>query len=458
MHNVATIYHTSEEWQQAILKNPSKIEDFIRECFLNPDYYYLLKRFYSHGLWGELLLKHPQLKEYCNEDLQRSECLPDYMYSHPDEITEEALKNLMGYDLEDFIMRCPEHILDCPVENLTAAQVVKLLIVHPEFVEQLEFAEFLDETKWDELLRARPDFFALCPADRIPYRILLDRLSSEPEVWKSIDKEKLASGTWARVLETHPEYVVDCSLETLDDYDYGTLICLHPEWYRQENRRKLDGLTDYFWAETGLFASPLFRNEHRWLSFGHQEWNVVFQNMADKGIIPETHCSYLAGLARSDLHDVGPAAKPQNYSKSVLKGYVLAGHEKQRGMAMIVNGCLKYHEFWKLEYLFQMDENLVASQFDSFRKLRILCVYAPFPLVCQLLPMVDPSIIREAYCHGNTILHYTFLRDPFGDDPEANFIRKLLRDMGALNTPNDCGHTLEKLHKFMKKYYKRIEP
>ena len=452
MRNVATPYHTPEEWQQAILKNPSRIEDFIRECYLNPDYCYLLKRFYSHGLWGELLLKHPQLKAYCNEDLQRKECLPDYMYCHPDEITEEALKDLMGYDLEDFIMRCPEHILDCPVENLTADQVVKLLIAHPEFVEQLEFADFLDETKWNELLRARPDFFALCPADRIPYRILLDKLSAEPEVWKSLDKEKLASGTWARVLENHPEYVVDCRLETLDDYDYGTLICLHPEWYRQENRRKLDGLADYFWADMGLFASPLFRNERRWLTFGHKEWNVVFQNMADKGIIPAENCSSLAALGRLDLQDIGLAAKLQNYSKSVLKECVMAGQKKPSVMAMIVNGCLKYREFWKLEYLFQMEEKLVASQFNSLRKLQILCVYAPCPLVCQLLPMIDPSIIRGEDNCGNTILHSTFLRDPFGDDPETNSIRKILRDMGALNSLNDDGYTLEKLHKFMKMF------
>ena len=114
-------------------------------------------------------------------------------------------------------------------------------------------------------------------------------------------------------------------------------------------------------------------------------------------------------------------------------------------------GCLRYRDFKRLEYLLQMDEEQALAQFDSMQKLLTLCVYAPYPLVCQILPRINPRHVCDTTWVANSILHYLFLRDPFGDDPETNSIKKLLLTMGAKDIPNADGFTLADLQQMMRK-------
>ncbi|MBQ7179101.1 MAG: hypothetical protein IJS08_16925 [Victivallales bacterium] len=454
MRNVSISWLDAKEWQRKILNKPAKIEALIKECYLNPSRCHILQEFYTYGLWGELLLKHPQLKDYCNEDLQREKDFPDYLYSHPEEINEKTLSVLNGSWLEEFIMRCPEHILECPVEKLTSKQVLRLMIEHPEFAEKLDFAECLDENEWEELLNARPDFFELCPADRIPLQMLLYKINVNREVWNSIDKDKLSSYTWRGILEKHQEYVYDCNLAQLEDYDYGYLISLHPEWYSQECHGKLENLSCYFWVDSGLYLNPMFRKDCSSQNFGVQEWRLLFRHLGEDGILPVmdyTRLDSLAELARLAFLDVGNAGKPYKYTKNDLRGMVFEIESSPYQFNRVIDGCLKYKDFKRLEYLVQLDRELVLSKMTSFRKVLALCVYAPYSIVCQLLPGIDPQYVCEVDECGNTALHYTFLRDPFGDDPETCSIRKLLLKMGVKDTKNDNGFTLADLHGFMLK-------
>ncbi|MBO4513182.1 MAG: hypothetical protein J5746_10475, partial [Victivallales bacterium] len=336
-------------------------------------------------------------------------------------------------------------------------QVLRLMIAHPEFAEKLDFEECLDENEWEELLNARPDFFEQCPADRIPLQVLLDRIAVTPDVWNSIDKDKLSSYTWRGILERHQEYAQDCNLAQLDDYDYGYLISLHPEWYSQECRGKLENLSAYFWVDSGLYANNLFRKDCPWRDFGVQEWRLLFRHLGEDGILPVmdyTRLNSLAKLARLDFLDVWNAGKPGKYTKDDLRRMVIEVESSPHQFSRVLDGCLKYKDFKRLEYLVQLDRELVLSEMTSFRKVLVLCVYAPYSIVCQLLPGIDPYydyVCKEMDQYGNTALHYTFLRDPFGDDPETCSIRKLLQKMGVKNTRNNDGFTLADLHGFMQK-------
>ncbi len=464
MRNVPAQSKSAEEWQKAILASPDRIHDFIRECYLKPYHANLLQQFYSHGLWGELLVKHPQLADYCNEDYQRQVCLPDYLYSHQEEISEDVLKGLKGGPLEDFIMRCPQHLLACPVENLTSTQLVRLLTAYPEFADRLAFEDFLSEYEWGQLLDNCPDFFERCPIERMPSRILLARLSKQPEVWKTIDKSRISSSTWKDILEKFPYYLGDCDMQQLDACDYGALVWQHPEWHRPELHCKLDELDISFWANRGFFALPPFRKERRWLQFRPKEWDNFLLTLYDLEPTPDIDDAWrysVQSIGKLDRMSVEAGFKPQDLDRSTIREIVLMrGGERRHDFNRLLNGCLKYTDFKCLEYLLQADRKLVLSYFNAsrnrkdFNKMLILCVYAPYSIVCQLLPDIDPAFFQMVDGCQNNMLHYTFLRDPFGDDPETNSIRALLKEMGTPDAPNGWQLTLKELQTLMRHYVK----
>jgi hypothetical protein len=284
-------------------------------------------------------------------------------------------------------------------------------------------------------------------------------LTLRPEVWTVIDKRTLNSKTWLEILKEHPEYVGSCKLRNLTDMDYGMLIQRHPEWHQPECQDKMASLPSDFWARNWLFAHPKFCQERHWRNFSSGEWEFVFKQLVPNSAIPDNDFSPLASLKElANLRNryLGECDYNNNdFSKDALRQSLLNSVKKPMQFRKKLNGCFRYSNFEALEYLRQLNQEIVVSQFDYFGKTLFLCVYAPYALACQFLPKIDPEYVCDTDLRGNTALHYTFLRDPTGNDPETNSIRKLLSNMGVKDTANDDGLKLADLFRFLQRQVKR---
>ena len=282
-------------------------------------------------------------------------------------------------------------------------------------------------------------------------------LTLRPEVWKIVDKRALNSNTWLEILKEHPEYVGSCKLRNLTDMDYGTLIQMHPEWHQPECQDKMARLPSDFWAGSWLFAHPKFCQERHWRDFSPKQWKLVFTQLVPQSAAIAKDISPLASLmelASLRGRKVGEWDYHNDYSKDALKQSLLNSVKKPTQFRKKLNGCLSSFNFKALEYLMQLNREAVPSLFNYFGKTLVLCVYAPYLLVCQMLPKIDPDYVCATDLCGNTALHYTFLRDPIGDDPETNSIRNLLRTMGVKDTANDDGFKLADLFRFLQRQVK----
>ncbi len=383
MRKHPTSQFSAQKWQREILNNPANLERLLLECCRNPEMCSVLKDFYSLGLWGKVLLTHPDLAKYCNEELLLQSNPVDYLYSHPAEINGDSLK------------------------RLKPPQLAKLLTLRPE-------------------------------------------------AWHVVDQGKLSSSHWLEILKAQPKHVKECSLEDLADSDYGELIRIHPEWYRPECHGKMARLPNDFWAKSGLFVHPLFRHERRWQDLDAWQWRLVFGLEGSGSTLNAKtgDMNSLKELASGDFLEVGDYRWIYDFSKEILRCSAMYSKGKPTQFERDLNTCLVRKNFTALEYLLQLNRDLVLSQFDYRRKVLALCVYAPYPLVCQILPKIDPEYVCEEDLSGNTALHYTFLRDPIGDDPETNSIRALLKTMGVKDKANDNGLKLADLFRFLRRQVK----
>ena len=148
--------------------------------------------------------------------------------------------------------------INSPAEPYDAgAEIVKMLIEHPERADELEEEDWqeLDGDQWADLIEARPAFRSKGPWELSSwdwgrfFARLPDRLEAYPAF-----KESDEPSFWASFLAGQPQFADRCAWDKLEGYDWALLLEDQPQF---ADRCSWDKLDKCAWRRL-LSAQPLF--------------------------------------------------------------------------------------------------------------------------------------------------------------------------------------------------------
>ena len=180
--------------------------------------------------------------------------------------------------------------INSPAEPYDAgAEIVKMLIEHPERADELEEEDWqeLDGDQWADLIEARPAFRSKGPWELSSWdwgRFFArppDRLEAYPAF-----KESDEPSFWASFLAGQPQFAEKCPWDKLKGRDWAMLLCEQPQF---ADRCAWDKLEGYDWALL-LEDQPQFADRCSWDKLDKCAWRRLLSaqpQFAEKCPLPE---------------------------------------------------------------------------------------------------------------------------------------------------------------------------